>query len=218
MRTSLLLLMLSISLFANSEYDSLLSSIKVARKSYAKRYSASNYKAKQKLIKEVRAYLQKTLQDELFPHWYNTEWDFYGRTNTPRKGKIACGYFVTHTLRDLGFAIPYTRWAQLASESFMKQFIGSELKRFSGNKISALVSYLKTKGKGIYLVGLDCHVGYIVVSDEIWFVHSSYYHPQIGVMQEPILSEHPLFDSNYHVIGTLFSDQMVLNWLMQKRY
>lgn len=74
-------------------------------------------------------------------------------------------------------------------------------------------------GDGLYLVGLDCHVGFIIVKDEtIKFVHSNYYQPEIGVMSEGIISENPLNDSRYRVIGKLLSDKMMIKWINETAY
>ena len=73
-----------------------------------------------------------------------------------------------------------------------------DLKRFSNCPISEVERYLLKAGEGIYLVGLDNHVGFISVKDStINFIHSNYYYPEIGVMSESITSENPLHDSRY---------------------
>ena len=46
-----------------------------------------------------------TLVDSIFPYWYGTEWDFNGITESPRKGEIACGYFVSTTLKHMGIRL-----------------------------------------------------------------------------------------------------------------
>src|SRR6188474_3208784 len=49
--------------------------------------------------------LLNNIRDSLFTCWLGTPWDFYGTTQTPGKGKIACGYFVTTLLRDMGASV-----------------------------------------------------------------------------------------------------------------
>ena len=44
------------------------------------------------------------------------------------------------------------------------------------------------------------------------FIQPTYF-PKIGVMSENIGSNNPLKNSNYHVFGKLFSDEMVNNWI-----
>lgn len=175
---------------------------------------------KAEILNEASAYLLNTISDTLFPYWYKTPWDFNGTTRIPQKGKIACGYFVTHVLSDVGFIIPRVKWAQSASEVFIKELVAAEeIKRFSNKPIQDVIKYLKSNGNGLYLVGLDMHTGFVVVKDkQLSFVHSNYYKPEIGVMSEEIDSDNPLKNSSYRVFGKLLSKQMVLNWINQKSY
>ena len=67
--------------------------------------------------------------------------------------------------------------------------------------------YLERTGEGIYVVGLDNHVGFVAVrGDEMVFVHSSFFGEGRDVVAEPIDSHNPLRISNYRVFGKLFSD------------
>jgi hypothetical protein len=58
--------------------------------------------------------------DSIIPYWFGTKWNFYGTTEVPRNGSIACGYFVTTVLRDAGLRINRIKLAQAASEEMMK--------------------------------------------------------------------------------------------------
>jgi len=93
------------------------------------------------------------------------------------------------------------------------------IKRFSNRPIAEVEKYLKKKGDGLYLVGLDNHIGFIIVKNNTMkFVHSNYYHPEIGVMSEAINSENPLKHSKYIVIGKLLADEMIVNWINNITY
>ena len=64
------------------------------------------------------------------------------------------------------------------------------------------------------IVGLDCHVGFISKSgDNMRFIHFNYYHPEIGVMTEPLARHNPLNDSKYRIIGKLLDTEMIRNWM-----
>lgn len=197
-----------------SAYSSLIQKIESKRLDFKKSYDEVNSSKRDSLITQAKDYLKETLTQEVFPHWYGTPWDFNGHTRIPNKGKIACGYFVTNTLSDMGFNIPRIKWAQSASEVFIKQLADSGIKRFLNKSITEIEAYLKKEGVGVYLVGLDYHTGFVVVEkDSIRFVHSSYYRPEIGVMSESIRTRNPLYDSKYRVFGKLFSNEMVRNWI-----
>ncbi|MGY3792989.1 hypothetical protein [uncultured Aquimarina sp.] len=181
--------------------------------------SAVSEEEKEVIIAETRTYIFNTLIDKVIPFWYGTPWDYNGHTKTPGKGKIACGYFITTTLEDMGFNIPRYKWAQSASEVFIKKLAGNNIKRFTNASIAKVESYVLQKGDELYLVGLDDHTGYIVVKDQkIKFIHANYYQPEIGVMSETLDTENPLKNSSYRVIGSLLSDTMVLNWIMNTQY
>ena len=82
-----------------------------------------------------------------------------------------------------------------------------------------VIKSIKERGEGLYLVGLDCHVGYIYyLNGKMSFVHASYYHPETGVMSEEPIGRNPLNDSAYRVIGKLFNKEMVLNWILETAY
>ncbi len=155
---------------------------------------------------------------ELFPYWYGTKWDFNGITRTPKKGKIACGYFITNTLTDVGFHIPRIKWAQSASEVFIKKLAKNQIKRFTNKPIATVKKHLINAGSGLYLVGLDSHTGFIYVNkDKVRFVHADYYEPEKGVVSEKIDSYSPIAHSKYRIIGKLMSDEMMASWIQKKK-
>lgn len=175
-------------------------------------------KAKQDaILSEAQNYLLG-ISNDFFNAWYNTPWTFEGHTQTPREGSIACGYFVTTTLRDMGLNIPRIKWAQQASETMIMKMT-SDICRFQKKPMSEIVNYIKDKGNGLYIVGLDCHVGYIYYKDNsMRFVHANYYNPQIGVMSEPLIGHNPLNDSKYRIIGKIFDTDMVRKWILNISY
>ncbi len=204
---------------AIQSYVNLKNEIKSKREQFQKEYTVFEAQQRDSLIEVASEYIFNSIRYEIYPHWYGTPWEFYGRTRVPQKGSIACGYFVTHVLSDAGFNIPYVKWAQSASEYFIKKLSALNIARFSNKPVSTIKEYLIREGDGLYLVGLDCHVGFIVVEGEsMKFVHSSYYQPDIGVISEDLDSWNPLRDSNYRVIGKLLSKQMVINWIEGVQY
>ena len=197
-----------------STYAETVESIYVKKAQYQAQYTLADSTTKDSLIKSARAYLLKTVSEEVFPKWYGTPWDFNGTTRNPRQGKIACGYFVNNVITDLGFKIPRVKWSQSASEVFIKKLAPNDIKRFSNRPIEEVKRYLLKSGDGLYVVGLDIHVGFILVeAGKAKFIHSSYYQPDIGVMEEDLVAGNPLGDSDYRVIGKLFTDEMMVKWI-----
>ena len=149
--------------------------------------------------------LLNNIRDSLFTCWYGTPWDFYGTTEEPKKGKIACGYFVTTILRDIGSAVNRIKHAQCASEEMIKAVcIRNTVQRYSNASISSFVEKIKLNGIGLYIVGLDYHTGFILNDGEdVYFVHANYAGKK-EVMKEVAIVSTVLSSSNYKVIGKVF--------------
>ena len=83
--------------------------------------------------------------------------------------------------------------------------------------IGDFVDAVKQSGTGIYIVGLDIHVGFIVnTGEEVYFIHSSYIDPYT-VVQEKAIDSRILASSNYRVLGNVLADdQLIGNWLAGK--
>jgi hypothetical protein len=165
-----------------------------------------------KNTEEIGNAFTKLITTKVFPYWYGTKWGFYGTTEKPNEGEIACGYFVTTTLRDMGVSIKRIKLAQCASEEMIKSLVSSSnIQRFSNVDINAFEAKLKTTGNGIFVVGLDNHTGFLLLSDEgNYFIHSSGSFPY--KVEKDILSKSPiLIKSKYKVVGKLSADKQFLN-------
>ncbi|MBP7513967.1 MAG: hypothetical protein KA791_05440 [Flavobacteriales bacterium] len=173
----------------------------------------SDSTAKEHLLDSARTILFDALSDKLLPAWYGTPWDFNGTTRVPGEGTIACGYFVNTVLLDAGFDLPRIRWSQLAAEPVILK-LAPKAKRFRDKPVTAIEAWLTEQGDGLYTVGLDNHVGFITRrSGTSRFVHSNYYHREIGVMAEPLDGDNPFAHSRYRIIGKLLDDNMMEAWL-----
>lgn len=215
-----LILLFQISTANLSNYNQILKEIKNNQLKLRDAYIGASPNTQDSLLQVARTYITTKLVKDIFPAWYGTPWDFYGTTYWPKKGKIACGYFVTTTLVHCGFKIPRYKWAQLAAENIIKKFTQKKsIKRLSNAKIKTFRSFIIAQGKGLYVVGLTCHVGFVYYDGHnIWFIHSNYYKPDIGVMAEKYNSENPLKNSYYRVFGKLFDDRMVRSWILGERF
>ncbi len=199
-------------------YDQVLSDIEQNRTQYNLKYTNANSIERKTVIKQAKAYLFHELTMEIFPSWYGTKWDFNGTTQVPQEGYIACGYFVTTTLRDLGLKVPRVKWAQAASETMILSATSS-VKRFSNADMSQIKEWLNTEEDNIYIVGLDNHTGFVYKKGaDLLFVHSSPYNKAHGVIAETLDSHSPLTVSKYRVFGKILTDEMVLKWMEQSAY
>ena len=164
-------------------------------------------------LRRARELLVSTLRDELLPAWNGTPWAMNGITQVPHEGEIACGYFVSTTLLHAGFRVERSRLGQQASELITRSLVTQEpIWRSSDQPIDAFIAKLRSRGPGIYLVGLDNHVGFVIVDGEdTWFHHAG--PGERGVRREPARTASFLSTSRYREAAKLFDDAMVEKWL-----
>ena len=199
-------------------YKETLARLEAQRLRLATRFQTASPSERTTLINEARTVILGSIYNDVFPAWYGTPWDFNGTSETPQQGKIACGYFVSTVLRDAGLKVDRVRLAQQASENIILSLTTNDfVKRFRGAPIGEFVVAVKDWGSGIYIVGLDVHVGFIVnTGDDIYFIHSSYEEPY-KVIKEKAIDSRILTASNYRVLGKVFADtQLISNWLAGK--
>ena len=160
--------------------------------------------------------LGAVLDSTIFPAWAGTEWAFYGTSWAPRRGQIACGYFVTTALHDAGLRLARTALAQQTSETLIKNLVAApDIRRYRGLGQAAFVRAVRAQGPGLYVVGLDFHVAFLRVppgGGPVEMVHSTYLDPGC-VVREPAASAAALA-SNYRVLGKVSADAALLrHWL-----
>ena len=158
--------------------------------------------------------LENTLVQSIFPFWYGTAWDFNGISNVPGEGQIACGYFVSTTLKHAGCNLNRYRVAQQSAKKACEIFaLGDSVWRIQPADIDdfkAKASHLKD---GLYCIGLDYHVGFLLKREgRYFFIHSSYVGID-GVSLETI-EESPAFYSQVYYLSALSTNKkFVKAWL-----
>ncbi|HRH60126.1 MAG TPA: hypothetical protein PL045_06120 [Chitinophagaceae bacterium] len=185
-------------------YDSMKQHIYNYRKKLSASSSTTDYAFLEKCFVSV-------LVDSILPYWYGTAWDFNGTTQQPGKGSIACGYFVSTVLRDAGIQLNRVKTGQAASQLIIKQFADKkDIKVFSEAPLDSSLAYIRKKGKGIFIVGLDYHVGFLYNDgSKIWFIHSKWVNPK-AVVKEDAESSGILYYSKYRMIGKISSNKTLL--------
>lgn len=209
-RTILLILLLNIACSHRNKQPKLnpiAVSHKELKKEYTKSYKSilqtANQLKQQYLISDSFEMLYgRFLVDSIIPYWYGTKWNFYGTTEVPKTGSIACGYFVTTVLRDAGLHINRIKLAQAPSEEMMKTVCyKNSMKRFRNSTMQDFTTELHKLENGLYIVGLDFHTGFIYHENErLHFIHASYQTPQV-VIQQNVHESTILAASKYKVIG-----------------
>lgn len=187
-------------------YKALVDSVNSERKQL-KSLHASNDKLKKSFLANI--------DQRIFTAWYGTKWDFNGTTEIPNKGSIACGYFVTTTLRDMGIKINRIKMAQCPSEEMIKSLVSEKyIKRFSNVKAKDFETKLQKTGTALYVIGLDNHTGFVFISDKgNYFIHASGWYP-FKVIKEDLGTSDIIDHSAYKVVGNLTgSEEFLRNWV-----
>ncbi len=150
---------------------------------------------------EKKDYLFRFINYDVPWYWRGTPWSFAGTSRQPRKGSIACGYFVTNILSDYGFHLNRRFYAQQASSVMIKKLC-TDIRYFT--KRQELEKYILGKKKNqVYIVGLDFHTGYITRENkDTYFIHSNYIRNE-GVIKELTKNSKALNASKTFMIGTL---------------
>jgi len=164
-------------------------------------------------LSEARTLLLAAMADDLIPAWYGTPWEFYGTSTTPGEGTIACGYFVSTTLLHAGFDVERVLLAQQPSEHIITTLVPPEhVTRWRDADPERVASDVAAQGDGLYLLGLDCHAGWLVVrGGQVDMCHSSFVGPREVLCQPAATSL--AFLSQYRVTGALLNNNTLRRWL-----
>lgn len=199
---------------ARSRYARSVKDLEQTRQTLAAQYLNADPAQKDEILEQARKAVLEAVTDRLFPAWMGTAWDFNGTTRTPGQGQVACGVFVVRILQDAGFDVPGSM-ARQPSEYILKNLkpVGPA-KRFSDAAVETVAAWVRGQGPGLYITGLDIHVGFVVNDGKnLTFCHSSYYSPPRAVEWIPLDEKSPFTDSRYRVLGKILSRQMMDRWL-----
>ena len=84
--------------------------------------------------------------------------------------------------------------------------------RFRRTPLDLFLHTVAGGGDGVYVVGLDYHVGFLVIQDGTSFFHHA--SRQAGqVVREPAVLSRALASSSYRVVGKLFDRGLARTWL-----
>ncbi|MCI1185994.1 hypothetical protein MON38_01080 [Hymenobacter sp. DH14] len=164
----------------------------------------------------ARQLLLAELDSAIFPAWAGTPWSFYGNSWEPRRGSIACGYFVTTALHDAGLRLQRTVLAKQASEVLIKNLTSEAyITRYRGLSPADFVRQAQALGPGLYVLGLDFHAAFLRVRADgaVQMVHSTILSP--GTVVREAAETSTALPSKYRVLGKVSADPVFLrHWLL----
>ena len=170
-----------------------------------------NFKSHPVSNDSCKSYLINCFDQKIFPYWIGTKWDYNGYTNRPGNDKIiACGYFVSTTLKHMGFKWNRFDLAKMYSSNIVES-ICEKTDQYPDKK-TALLSIINLPDQ-LYIVGLSSHVGFLLKEgDKIWFVHSNYYENE-GPIKEIAKNSQAFNDSGIFYIGAFFTPKNMERWV-----
>lgn len=200
-------------------YAIVIQDLERGRKNLAERHRKAKTAAERAVVEtEARSLLERALPT-MMRCWLGTPWDFNGTAKGPGEGKIACGYFVSTVLKDAGFQLDRYQLAQQPSGNILRSFLPKDSCVLTcGEEYQAFASKMENRGPGVYIVGLDSHVAFIVVDAKGFrLLHSSGSRPWC-VVDECRTEAGALRRSNWRMVGNLTADPAVLrHWLKAEK-
>ena len=187
--------------------------------SWREKLAAAHRKAKTPEARKAAEHDARVVLEAVLPEmmrcWLGTPWDFHGTAEGPGEDPIACGYFVSTVLQDAGFRLDRYRLAKQPSSRILTTFVPrDDCQLMVDVPYETFTRDLTAMEPGIYLVGLDTHVAFLVVDREGFrFVHSSGANPHC-VVDESARDADVLRNSRWRMMANLTADQDALRkWL-----
>ena len=200
--------------------------IEAGRKALGERWRAADRDGKRAVREEARAYVVRALTEEIFPAWMGVPWTMAvirdGLKPNARvpweKGRgVSCSWFVVSTLRNAGlrFSSPSAFAGTIAVHLEHSVAPGQIVRKWDITP-KELEEKLVAKGPGLWVIGLNCHIGFVHVTEErAFFIHSSYVEPY-AVVREPLATSEAiaLSEEAGYVLAPLFrDDRLIDHWL-----
>jgi hypothetical protein len=209
-------------------FSEVLDRVAARRAALAARYDAARTgRARAAIRDEARAFVVGTLVADIFPAWMGmpSGGGPQATASLPHQPGmyISCSYFLTAALQNAGLVLESrARFAQAPALWIQRALLppGGRVHRYGGLPADALERRLADDlGDGLYVVGLDIHVGFLVVRDgRASIVHSSYTPPGT-VVEEPIVASEAIANSRakgYWISPLFRDDRLVELWLHRR--
>ena len=99
------------------------------------------------IASEGAVILAETLP-RLLEYWKGTRWSYSGTSQVPKRGKIACGYYVSTVLEHAGFAVDRVDLARQPSEQIIRTLVpDAAIERFRYHSPSRMAKVIEARGR-----------------------------------------------------------------------
>lgn len=205
-------------------YEAALARLESRRVGLARRLAAADSGAQRDAVRrEARAAVIAAIRGTIWPAWTGMSWGLGPRSTPLRPHQpdtvIACGYFVSSVLENAGLRLG-TRFSFAQAPALQAQRSlapdEADLHRFFSVPGDALAREIAALGDGVYIIGLNNHIGFVDVHDgAVDVVHASYTGEQ-RVTREPLATAEVIANSRaagYFVTPLFHDDELVDRWL-----
>lgn len=198
--------------FSNQgNYNTRLSEVDVL-KSNCRKLLEQYSENKDSIIAEIGKRFESYLLNKIVPHWYGTPWEFSGYTNVPNQGAIACGYFVSTTLKHMKMPLNRYKLAQQGAYDEGRS-LAIDQSQMEIIPFDTIFDYARQMKDGLYFLGLDYHVGYLWIhKKEPYFLHSNYVENKV-MLEKAQYSPAFLSSTNYYIVPITHNQPLMESWL-----
>jgi len=204
---------------SKGEYDSVKAAISSSRIALKKKYETASIEEKPAVLKEASILFTESLLNEIIPHWYGTEWDYNGYTDIPGEGQVACGYFVSTTLKHIGVNVNRYKLAQTYSLQAVKVLQGGNAINLWGVGQDSFCTYIEAQKDGFYVVGLDHHIGYVLKrKGKAYFLNSSNLWPGTVCIESARKTLHFRWTNSFMLCDLSNNDSFLKKWLLSEAF
>ena len=179
--------------------------------------------ARRGLRARARRFVVRSITDTLFLAWLGTPWGL-GRNSTATRPHqpgmvVGCSYFVTSVLQNAGVQLEDRYRLARAPALEIQRALAPDprhLHRYGSITPKELARRVRRLGDGLYLIGLNIHVGFVVVQGgKARIVHASYTPPRT-VVDERLAQSAAIENSRprgYFVSSLFRGDWLIERWL-----
>lgn len=198
---------------ASGSYRSVLTDIKKHRRFLEQKLDNSrSEQEREAVLKDAADLFNEAFLNHIMPFWYGTPWDFYGHTENPGSGTIACGYLVSTTLNHLGINVNRYTLAQQWPVDIVRSLSAEEYYHYSSKNTA--IDAIRKMGYGLYIVGLDNHVGFAKYDQwGVHFIHSNWAGSRTVVSEDPQYSTAFSTTRNYYIGKLSNNEHFITKWL-----
>lgn len=202
------------------EFAATQAAIEAERVRLAGRYAGASTQAARAAVRaEARGYVYAAIVREIFPAWMGMPWGLGPNSTANRPHApgmtVACGYFVSGVLENAGLRVPRFKYAQ-APALAVQRTLSEDVHRYFSVPGEVLAAKIAALGEGLYIIGLNNHIGFVVVDAAgVHLVHASYTDGQV-VIDEPLATARAIANSRekgYFVSPVLQDERTIDLWL-----